>query len=68
MTRSDAERIAALETEVTNLKEEVREMNRKLDNLLALKNKGAGAFWLGGILFGTSLAAFLTYVLSWFRS
>lgn len=68
MKGTEVERIAALETEVSNLKDEVRAMNGKLDDLLALKNKGAGAFWLGGILFGTSLAAFLTYFLSWFRS
>lgn len=63
MRGTEVERIAALETEVSYLKDEVREMNRKLDSLLALRYKGAGAFMLASALFGllfTGLVAYFT--------
>lgn len=56
------ERVAAMEVEVKELKAELvehkelttdnfKEVNRKLDELLALRNKGAGIFWfLGGVI------------------
>jgi hypothetical protein len=65
---TQAERITALETELSYLRQEVKEVNKKLDSLLALKNKGAGAFWLASLLFGTGIAVALSYVTSWLRS
>lgn len=59
---SQAERITALETEVSFLREEVKAANQKLDDLLALKYKGAGAFWLMSLLFGAGFAVFLTWL------
>lgn len=50
-----AERIAVLELEVKSLKEEVQATNSKLDELLDLKSKGMGAFWLLSILFGSGI-------------
>lgn len=50
-----AERIAVLELEVKSLKEEVQSTNAKLDQLLELKSKGMGAFWLLSILFGSGI-------------
>lgn len=56
------ERVAAMEVEVKELKAELiehkdltaasfREVNRKLDTLIALRNKGAGIFWfISGII------------------
>jgi hypothetical protein len=57
-----------LEVQVHGLTGEVRELNKKIDDLLALRNKGAGAFWLGTTLFGTTLIGLLAVVFDWFKS
>jgi hypothetical protein len=64
---TQGERITALETEVRYLKDELRTMNGKLDDLLSLKAKGQGAFWLATTIFGTSFAVFISYVVSYFK-
>ena len=51
------ERLARLEERVSVLEDKVDSMNDKLDQLLTLKYKGAGAFWLMSILFGSGIAA-----------
>lgn len=51
--------MARLEERVNALEEKVDAMNHKLDDLLALKYKGAGAFWLMTTLFGTGLFGLL---------
>lgn len=61
------ERIVRMETKLAQLEKTVDSINSKMDDLLALRQKGVGVFWLASILFGTSLAAFITYVASWFK-
>ncbi len=61
--KTQAERIAALETQMGYIKAELEQSNRKLDDLLALRNKGLGAFWLMTMLFGTSVFG----LFSWFK-
>lgn len=51
-------RVQNLEVKVDELKATVSEVDKKLDNLLALKNKGAGAFWLASALLGTGIVSF----------
>ena len=68
MATTQAERIARLETEVSILREELKDANRKLDDLLALKAKGAGAFWLMSILFGAGFAAILSWLPNLWRN
>jgi len=53
------ERLARLEERVQALEEQVDKMNGKLDDLLALRNKGAGVFWLMSLLMGTGIAGFI---------
>lgn len=65
---TQAERITALEVEVKSLKAELSSANQKLDELLALRNKGAGAFWLGTTLFGVSVMGFMSFILDWVKS
>lgn len=65
---TQGERIAALETEVRLLKETVNDMDGKLDTLLALRNKGAGAFWLASTLIGTGIIGALTVLIDWVKS
>lgn len=52
MSLTQAERIAALEVKVDDFSRELKEQSQKLDDLLALKNKGMGAFWLASTLAG----------------
>lgn len=61
MRGSEVERIAALETELSYLKDEIQKMNEKLDSLLALRYKGAGAFMLASSLFGLLFTGLLAY-------
>ena len=64
---TQAERIASLETTVAALKDEQEKTNQKLDELLALRYKGAGAFWLASALVGTGIIGFLGMVFGWFK-
>lgn len=68
------ERLAKLETEVkqilaaqTEFKENWEEVNRKLDDLLSLRNKGIGAFWLASILTGTGIIGVLASMFDWWK-
>lgn len=66
MGSTQAERITALETQVSFLLAEQRDMNKKLDELLALKYKGAGVFWISSVLFGSTLMGLLATFTSFF--
>lgn len=74
---TQAERLAVVETEVKALgtafedhkqktTEEFDKVNHKLDDLLALKHKGMGAFWLAASVVGSSIwglvITFFTYI------
>lgn len=67
MSRSGPERITALETEVVLLKVTLAEMDRKLDDLLVLRYKGAGAFWLAATLVGTGIVGAISQLFAWFK-
>ncbi len=56
---SQIERLARLEERVRVLEEKADIINDKLDELLALRYKGAGAFWLMTALFGSGIAGLL---------
>jgi hypothetical protein len=56
---TQAERLARVEVRVVALEEKVDEMNSKLDDLLALRNKGAGAFWFFSLIMGTGVVSFI---------
>jgi hypothetical protein len=60
---SQVERITAVETRLQSLESTVGSMDKKLDDLLALKYKGAGAFWLASTIIGTGIIALLTQFL-----
>lgn len=61
-----AERIAVLELEVKNLKDKVDATNSKLDELLELKSKGMGAFWLLSILLGSGILGAFAVIRGYF--
>lgn len=56
---TQAERISALEVRVSEIQKQQQEINNKLDELLGLRNKGVGAFWLASALLGTVIVSFL---------
>lgn len=58
-----AERIAVLETKMESL-DEIKE---KLDELLQLRHKGIGAFWLASSLLGTGILGALISFLDWLK-
>ena len=56
-----------LEFQVRLMQITVEETNKKLDELLALRSKGMGAFWLASTLLGTGLVGLIAMVSDWFR-
>lgn len=69
------ERLTTVEAGVREVKEEMEEMKarqmtfyedttKKLDELIALRNKGAGIFWLINAIFTTGLVGAL---ITWWR-
>jgi hypothetical protein len=70
------ERIASLETQILYLKEiikedtekssrDIEEIKNSLNDLLNLKNKGIGAFWLASTIVGSGVIALLMSVAHW---
>lgn len=75
---TDNERLASLETKVDlhkdaadasrqELKDKIGEIDKKLDTLLELRHKGAGAFWLASAIFGTGIVSLFYTFLGWFK-
>jgi hypothetical protein len=63
---TEVERITAVEVRLSALEEKVDKMDGKLDQLLQLRYKGAGAFWLASALIGTGIVGFITQVFHFF--
>ena len=72
------ERIAVLEAKVELLsvqvsthaeetRTEYKTLESKLDDILALKNKGMGAIWLASALFGSGLIGLATVFVNWLK-
>ena len=75
MAETNAERLARLEVEMTQVmanqdKFEIvcKDINSKLDSLLILRQKGAGAFWLASLLMGTGIVGFFNALMDYFRN
>lgn len=66
-TPTQLERIAILEEQVVAIKSKVDSIDNKLDEIIALRNKGVGAFWLASALLGTGIVSFLHVVFDWFK-
>ena len=62
-----AERTKALEVEVASLKAGMTSMESKLDELLDLKSKGMGAFWLASLVVGTIISLAGSSLIDWVR-
>lgn len=73
---TNSERMARVEVEVQELKESFREhkeetnkkfveISGKLDDLLALRNKGVGVFWLVSSLIGAGILGGAVQFVKW---
>jgi hypothetical protein len=59
------ERLALLEYQRGEDRKKLDEVNSKLDQLLELRAKGAGAFWLASALFGTGIVGSFSWLFGW---
>lgn len=64
---SQGERIAALEVRMSAIEAKQLETIQKLDDLLAMRNKGIGAFWLASTLLGTGIVGAIVQLISWWK-
>lgn len=53
---------AEIKADIANLESKITSLDAKLDELLILKSKGMGAFWLASTLLGTSLIGALSWL------
>ena len=67
MLIKDGERITAVEVKVEDLVKKVETMDQKLDQLLELKSKGMGAFWLASLILGTGIMGMFASFITWFK-
>ena len=67
MLIKDGERITAVEVKVEDLVKKVETMDHKLDQLLELKSKGMGAFWLASLILGTGIMGMFASFITWFK-
>lgn len=57
------ERLVRVEEQVNELRDKVDSLEKKIDELLILRYKGAGAFWLASALIGTGIIGAVTQLL-----
>jgi hypothetical protein len=61
------ERLASLETELQNVKDQQKLIMDKLDALLAFKHKGLGALALIAAILGSSVVGAVAIVVEWVK-
>lgn len=71
---TENERILLLEykdtlraVELQDMTQELKETNKKLDELLTLRNKGVGAFWLASALLGSGIVGSAVLIIDWLK-
>ena len=67
MSETPIERIARLETRLESVEITVKAIDTKMDEIIALRNKGIGAFWLASTIIGTSIVSFFNVIWHWFK-
>ena len=61
------ERLAVLALKVKEVTETSKRIESKLDEILDLKSKGLGAFWLASTLLGTGIVGIIVALTGYFR-
>jgi hypothetical protein len=64
---TDKERIRAVEVHQKIVDQKLENIDEKLDQLLAIRWKGAGAFWLASALLGTGIIGLISSAIDWFK-
>ena len=74
MTRQDnvsivglVDRVATLEAQVEHLSKTNDEILKHTKELIGLRDKGIGAFWLASSLVGAGIVGFVSLVAGWFK-
>ena len=60
-------RLAVLEHRMNSIDTEIKAIDKKLDELLQLRSKGMGAFWLASLLMGTGIFGFFMTMVNWMK-
>lgn len=58
------ERISIAETELLQVREDLKDIKSKLDELIELKSKGLGAIWLISLIVGSGFVGFIANLFS----
>ncbi len=66
-SNEEAERVKSLEIFHAELSRSVKRMDDKLDELLVLKHKGLGAFWMASIFIGAIFSGLAFFVSNFFK-
>lgn len=64
---TQAERITALEVKVAENNEAIGKLTDKIEDLLALRNKGMGVFWLFSTIFGSGIIGLVITIVQWIK-
>lgn len=67
MEPTDKERLAVLEEKTRVIDETQKEIVAKLDQLLGLKHKGVGAFWVMSAITGTGIIGVVYSFIDWLK-
>lgn len=67
MIKSESDRLLLLEYKNKIQEEQLEKINVKLDELLTLRSKGIGAFWLASALLGTGIIGFIVLMIDWVK-
>lgn len=58
---------AVLKAQIETLETKVDTLTKTINELVAIKNKGMGAFWLASIILATAFTTVISAVGSWLR-
>lgn len=64
---TELERLATLENKVQNIERALADIDGKLDQLLDLRSKGMGVFWLASLIFGSGIVGTIMYFINWVK-
>ncbi len=62
-----AGKIAVLEHKVEQVSKELASIEAKLDELLTLRSKGMGAFWVASSILGTGIIGAIAMFVNWIK-
>lgn len=66
-TNPEAERVKTIEVKQDDMATALAEMSEKIDELLTLKNKGAGVLWVASILITGAFTLFVSWLTNLFN-